>query len=105
MNSVPKKKPKILDGTFYEILAENEDGGIKAKCTECDEVKKGRCTSTGNFKSHYKLKHEARVKDLEKYLRESDASKPTLRQKDIPESISITSPKVVRRYHLLFSSA
>lgn len=37
----------------------------------CGEVKKGNNSSTGNFKSHYELKHESEYKKLEIYLKES----------------------------------
>lgn len=63
-----KKIPKILDGKFYTITA-NNDGKIDAKCNECGEIKKGHLGSTGNFKSHYK-KHKNRIDDLDKYLKE-----------------------------------
>lgn len=51
-----KKNPSILNGKFYTIVSENYTG-IEAKCTLCGEIKKGHISSTGNFISHYKLKH------------------------------------------------
>lgn len=48
--------PLILDGRFFEIVS-NDDGKIRAKCTECSEMKKGHMSSSANFKSHYRLVH------------------------------------------------
>lgn len=100
-----KKKPKILDGTFYKIVT--DDGGrIVAQCSECKELKKGTDTSTGNFKSHYKTKHKDRAKDMEHYLKEIDPSvkaKSNLRQQDIPETMSgSSSENVINEYYSKF---
>lgn len=68
----PKKKklPKILDGTFYEIISIDEEDRVVAKCKECLEVKKGKGKSTGNFKTHYKT-HDNRLEELDGYLKNS----------------------------------
>lgn len=60
--------PKVLDGTFYSLHAQNGDN-IDGKCTECDEIRKGQIGSTGNFISHYKKMHPTRVKEMEDYLK------------------------------------
>lgn len=103
-----KKKPKILDGTFYKIVSDH-DGKIVAECIECKEVRKGSDSSTGNFKSHYKSKHKERANDLEKYLKEIDPSikaKTGLRQQEIPEGVSATSAENVSRFirRIIFDS-
>lgn len=49
----------------------NLDGKIEAKCVECGQMKKGTITSTGNFKSHYKM-HPLKSKMLAKYLKGTD---------------------------------
>lgn len=51
-----KEPPKILKGRFYQITCQKE-GKVWAKCTECDEIKKGDENSTGNFIAHYRSKH------------------------------------------------
>lgn len=94
-----KKRAKILDGTFYQVITEH-DGRITAACTECKEVRKGSDSSTGNFKSHYKAKHSDRAKDLEKYLKEPDASvkfKSNLKQQSLTEVLSPASSENVSR--------
>lgn len=69
-----KKLPRILDGKFYSVVGEvgapNEKGQIliDVLCHACNETRRGSTTSTGNFKTHYKLKHPDKFKDLEKYL-------------------------------------
>lgn len=63
-----KKTPRILDGTFYSIVS-NNDGKIEATCCECGDIRKGDISSTGNFKTHYKLTHPSKMKQLEDYLK------------------------------------
>lgn len=57
-----------MDGKYFTIESEN-DGNIEAKCMKCREIKKGNYLSTGNFLSHYKLKHPSDVDDLRKYTK------------------------------------
>lgn len=79
----PKKLPKILNGTFYRIESETH-GNIQAICTTCGEVKKGSIFSTGNFLTHYKNKHNSKLKDLKASLKNDDktvtakSNQPTL---------------------------
>lgn len=71
----PKKKknnPKILDGTFYSIVS-NKDDKVEAKCSDCSKIVKGSVTSTGNFKSHYKM-HPDSLKRLEQHLQNNDSA-------------------------------
>lgn len=63
-----RKFPKILDGTYF-IVIKNDEGKIHAKCTNCDEVKKGNIESTGNYKTHYKLMHDNLINEVEAYLK------------------------------------
>lgn len=35
----------------------------------CDEVRKGNMSSTGNFISHYQLKHSSKLKEMRDYLK------------------------------------
>lgn len=85
-----------MDGTFFTIQ-ENDDGKITARCTECDELKKGNIFSTGNYINHYKTKHSARVKSMEEYLKAAKQPKGaantttntnTVRQPSIANSFS-----------------
>lgn len=74
MKRTKKRIPKILDGTFYTLDCDvGSDGKISAKCNECNEIRKGNISSTGNFKSHYK-KHPERLLKLEEYLKQDDTS-------------------------------
>lgn len=59
--------PKILDGQFFDIIS-NENGKVVAKCKECGESKKGHLSTTGNFKSHYRMKHPVSLSKLTDYL-------------------------------------
>lgn len=62
------KTPRILDGTFYSIKSVDK-GIVCAHCLECGELRKGNISSTGNFISHYKLKHKEKVHILSAYLK------------------------------------
>lgn len=62
-----------------------------AKCMHCDEIKKGDISSTGNFKSHYKLKHSKQVKALEEYLKSDTEVVKGARQSQISDAFP---PKV-----------
>lgn len=66
-----KKVPKILDGTYFSITSRNDDDHVEARCSECDEVKKGKLSSTGNYITHYRLKHKEKVEKLMQYLKKS----------------------------------
>lgn len=86
--SVPKRKksnetiPRILDNTFFNIV-EIKEKGIIVRCTECKELKKGELSSTGNFKTHYRIKHPALLTKLEEHLKKKSietrvSTQPTL---------------------------
>lgn len=62
-----KSKPRIFDGTFYEILKE-EGGNVEARCLECLETKKGNMSSTGNFLGHIRTKHPSLAEKLKNHL-------------------------------------
>lgn len=72
----PKRRPKplLLDGTFYEVISDKA-GNIEARCTECQEIKKGSVFSTGNFLGHYRIKHVSLVEKMIRYInKKSDRS-------------------------------
>lgn len=71
----PKKIPKIFDGKFF-VIESNQDDNIKARCTQCNEVKSGQISSTGNFIKHYQSKHPLKLNEL----RDSN-KKPNLLEK------------------------
>lgn len=81
--------PKILDGTFYTFI-KDVDGVIYARCNECDEVKKGAISSTGNYKTHYKSRHKSKFPDLEAYLEKDKkpVDKKVVQQTSLPDMIS-----------------
>lgn len=100
-----RKPSKILDGTFFTIIKTTGDA-IEASCCECNELKKGNLYSTGNFISHYKSKHAARLDELKNYSKKTDKSdeqKNTKkdRQPSISESFQNTTGETVRNiFHL-----
>lgn len=65
---IKMKIPRILDGKYFSIVS-NINGNITARCTVCNEEKKGSLTSTGNFKSHFRIKHMAILAKVETYLK------------------------------------
>lgn len=78
--------PRVLDGTFYEIINEC-DGKVEAKCKECSKIKKGCIRSTGNFLNHYKIRHAQEYTNLEKYAKNGS----TMISKD-PHSLNCLPP-------------
>lgn len=86
---------KFFDGTYY-IIKSDENGGIVAECTQCHEIKRGHITSTGNFITHYKLKHCLMMDELRKYVkpdngkRQLQSNQPTL-----TEIFQSTAPDIV----------
>lgn len=71
--------PRILDGIFFSIVS-NDNGNIVARCVNCYENRKGNLKSTGNFKSHYRLKHSNLIGKLEEYLKGKTEIDPKLQQ-------------------------
>lgn len=73
--------PKMFDGTFY--TGEMDDNGnIKAKCTQCGGIKSGHVSSTGNFINHYK-QHPDKLLELKLYNKKPNTGenvKPSSRQ-------------------------
>lgn len=65
-----RKQPKILDGKYFKVVqdADNTNKTIVAICTTCDSEKKGSNCSTGNFLTHYRLKHKEVYNELADYL-------------------------------------
>lgn len=105
-----KKVPKIFDGTYFTITSQSDEQ-IDARCSVCEEVKKGKTTSTGNFLTHYKLKHPNQFEKLKEYLKKShngaemNESKAA-KQPPITEALQNTSTNSVRNnYKTELSSA
>lgn len=97
-NSVGAKRsktiPRILDGTFFSIVSNNE-GKIEAECTQCKEIRKGILSTTGNFKSHYRNKHSSMVSALESYLNGQTIDQKSGRQTTLTEFKSAMNPQKV----------
>lgn len=102
----PKKKktiPRILNGTFYEIISESGDK-VEAKCNECFQIKKGSFKSTGNFIVHYKNKHPNEYSQLDKHIKCSKIDgEVNLQQRNITEHFPPLTTKEVDRKTLLYS--
>lgn len=73
-----------MDGTFFSLENEQNEN-VSAKCTECGEIKKGSLRSTGNFLSHYRKKHLARVTEIEEYSKSGALNKGNKRQPILEE--------------------
>lgn len=89
-----KKLAKIFDGKYYAVQSES-GGSIVAACTQCHEVKKGNELSTGNFLSHYKLKHSSMVDEMKKYLKPEKEQKQMHNQPTLHDVV-VASPDQVR---------
>lgn len=65
-----RKQPKILDGNYFKVLqgVDNTNKNIIALCTACNSEKRGSNSSTGNFLTHYRLKHKEIYTELVDYL-------------------------------------
>lgn len=87
-----KKVPKIFDGKFFTITRETSEQ-IDARCSACEEVKKGKITSTGNFLTHYRLKHQEEFKNLKEYLKSSQ------NEKQPNESKAVKQPTITESFH------
>lgn len=82
-----RKTPKILNGTYFEIESSvGVDGNLLAKCTICNEVKKGNISSTGNFLKHFQTKHPLRLAELKLYLKTDEITKKRPLQLKITDS-------------------
>lgn len=74
---IRKNCPKILDGKFYEVEKPDEisiDGKVSARCTVCNQIRKGNVRSTGNFINHYRSSHLTIFNELEEYLQKPERS-------------------------------
>lgn len=65
-----------MDGKFFDIIAKSGEY-VSASCCECNEIKKGSVKSTGNFKSHYRLKQSPLLEKLNAYLKNQLDDKAT----------------------------
>lgn len=86
-----KKYPKIFDGKYYSIRSDI-DGYIDAVCIICHEVKKGNYLSTGNFFSHYKLKHYSKLQELKDHTK--DNANKAMNQPTLSETFTVTPDNV-----------
>lgn len=90
-----KKTAKIFDGKFY-VVEKSFGGNIEAVCQTCGEVRKGNELSTGNFISHYKIKHSELLKELKEHTKPDNAKKKQiLQQTTLPEMLHIATPDKV----------
>lgn len=106
----PRKKskpnvPRILNGTFYSLEGEiPDDGKIEARCTECQQIRKGNVRTTGNFISHYRTTHRDKFGELELFLRRAPVSASTsvsqLRKDDSFPEINKQEVNLKNIYHL-----
>lgn len=102
-----KKNPKILDGTFYTIQSDI-GGDIKAMCTECLVIKSGTCSTTGNFRSHYRRVHPEKFQELDQYTKiqpQSRQPKPDLTEimKSVTPNVCSLQMRVTRNLIFLIS--
>lgn len=88
-----RRMPRILDGTYYEIVSIDEDN-VEAKCMGCDKIRKGNLKSTGNFIGHYRNAHSESIQALENYLNRSLNFEPN-RSKPVGVSAPPTSKEDV----------
>lgn len=79
-----KKVPKIFDGKFFTITKQSDEQ-IDAKCSACEEVKRGKISSTGNFLTHFKLKHTDQFDKLKEYLKKSHKETQLNESKDVKQ--------------------
>lgn len=90
---------KIFDGVYYDnvVTTQNDksDDKVTADCTECGKTISGNEASTGNFKSHYKLKHSTKYKQLEDYLKSNQANKKVDKQPKITMAVQNVSNDMV----------
>lgn len=63
--------PKILNGTFFEVIENDEKKlpNIKAKCTTCGSVRSAAINGTGNLIKHYKDAHPTLHGQLLEYIK------------------------------------
>lgn len=97
-----KRLPRILDGKYFTISNEDKDkdwfkdNKIEATCTICHELKKGNILSTGNFLSHYKLKHSDKLVEVKEYTKETKFKNPP-NQPTLQEAFTATPDEVSSR--------
>lgn len=90
-----KTYSRIFDGEYYKVQRE-AGGNIEAECTQCLEIKRGNISSTGNFISHYKMKHKSILDDLKKYTKsESGKNSQQSTQPTLAEMFQSNSPDIV----------
>lgn len=90
-------------------MEEREDGHVDVRCNECGEMKQGRLTSTGNYYTHYRLKHPSKLKEIEEYSRKpsTPVDQPQAakkRQPTITESITNASYFILELNSQLFDA-
>lgn len=84
--------PKIFDGKYYEHLTEalDIDGNINPKCLTCNNNIKGNLSTTGNYYTHYRLKHPSLHPKLKLHSKTKNDKKES-KQPTIKEAIAQTS--------------
>lgn len=86
--------PRILDGKYFQLLSRSGEN-ISVRCTECNEIKKGSIKSTGNFKTHYRIKHIGLFESLNIYLKQKSDKSP-MKQPTLEKFTSFTNPEQVK---------
>lgn len=86
----------MFDGKYFIVESQdNNTGSIEARCTACNETKKGNISSTGNFLSHYQKKHPSEISELKQYLKNRKLLTNNLKQPILQEVLqSVTDVKV-----------
>lgn len=89
--------PRLLDGTFYEIL-KHEGDQVEAMCTNCQSVRKGNIKSTGNFFSHYRSKHESIMSKVRAYIDQKETQNLDSADTSLKKCIAIIGPAIKKEH-------
>lgn len=86
MSKKRKTPPVLFDEESFRVVHSALDK-VTAKCLECGKEVKGDLISTGNFISHYRKTHLARISALTQHLKQktSNINKNNVRQPLITE--------------------
>lgn len=61
------RRPRILDGTYYELAKKWSDGKISATCQFCNKNVSAHISHTGNLFTHIRVKHSEHIEDCRQY--------------------------------------
>lgn len=85
--------PRILDGTFYEII-KIENDQVEAQCQKCDVIRKGSIKSTGNFLSHFRAKHLHLMESLKTHIERKESINTT---NGVKSTTTIVGPAISKK--------